>query len=234
MNDTRRLRDILADQCEAKEIRFEELAKKSGTPEQYLDAIMSNMRTRLPAFPYIRMHLVRIAELLDMPPELLLDAYRQEFSEKLSGAADTLPGNRFALPSRTRRYQIGGVIVVVFLFMYLIGRSGFLGRASIILDLPSIDSDPIITSSSTILLTGTVDLGDTLHINGQAVAVDSNGLFSREYSLSPEINIIEFSVKRFLGGSAEITRQVYYSEPIADNHESVGADSIEPAPALAP
>ena len=213
MEETRKLRDILLDQCEAKEIRVEELIKRTGIPEQYLDAIINDVRRRLPAFPYIRPHLLKIASVLALPPELLLQKYRQEFSEKISGAADMLPGNRFALPSGQRRYMIGAGIIALLIVVYAIGRTGFFGQPHLSIDMPPSGQDPFITTSSTIVLAGRSDPGNKISINGQAVTADENGSFTKEYQLIPEINIIEFSAQRFLGRQMKITRQVYYEEP---------------------
>ena len=213
LEDTRRLRDIILDQCEAKEIRMEELVKKSGIPEQYLDAIINDVRTRLPALPYIRVHLTRIAIFLGLPPERLLSQYRKEFSDKQSGGFDALPGNRFALPSGTRRYAIIGGVVLLILVVVMISRSGFFGIPHLTISMPPAGSDPFITNSSTILLSGKVDAGDKLLINGQDVATGNDGVFSSPYPLTPELNVIEFTTKRFLGRELSITRQVYYDEP---------------------
>ncbi len=210
--DTRKLRDIILDQCEAKEIRMEELVKKTGIPEQYLDAIINDVRTRLPAFPYIRIHLRRLATLLGLPPEMLLAKYRQEFSEKMSGGADALPGNRFALASGMRRYLLIAGAAVVLVIVIATSRSGFFGSPHLTIDMPPSDTDPYITTSSTVLLAGHVDAGDKLTVNGQPVATGDDGKFESQYQLSPEINIIEFTTKRFLGRQFSITRQVYYEE----------------------
>lgn len=215
MDDNRRLRDIILDQCDAKDIKLEEVAKKTGMPEQYLDAILNDVRTRLPAFPYVRAHLTRLATLLGLSPEALLEKYKQEFAEKISGKSDMLPGNRFALPSSRRQYGAVAAVVAALLIIYGISRSGFFGRPQFSLTLPPPDVDPFITTSSSIAVSGRISPNDTLLINGQAVATDDAGEFNKEYPLTPEINIFEFTVTRFLGGQTTVTRQVYYEEPPA-------------------
>lgn len=215
MEDTRKLRDIILDQCDAKDIRLEEVAKKTGMPEQYLDAIINNVRTRLPAFPYVRAHLVRLASLLGLPAEVLLEKYRTEFAEKVSGGSDMLPGNRFALPSGRRQYLIITAVITGLLIIYGISRTGFLGRPQLVITMPPVGVDPFITASATIALAGSISGNDKLLINGQPVATDDQGAFLKEYPLTPEINIFEFSATRFLGREARVTRQVYYEEPPA-------------------
>lgn len=215
IEDNRKLRDIILDQCEAKDIKMEELVKKTNIPEQYLDAIINDVRTRLPAFPYVRVHLTRLAALLGLPPELVLTRYRQEFAEKTSGRADMLPGNRFALPSGRRRYLLGGGAIIAIVLVIIISRSGFFGSPHLTIDMPPVGGDPFITTSSTILLSGRVDAGDKLTINGQPVATGETGIFESQYQLVPEINIIEFTTKRFLGRQFSLIRQVYYEEQIS-------------------
>ncbi len=210
MEDTRKLRDIILDQCEAREIRVEDLIKKTGIPEQYLDAIINDVRRRLPAFPYIRTYLVAIANLLELPRDLVITKYRSEFTEKISGGGDTLPQNRFALPSDKKRLLIGAGVIVAVILLYAGSRSGFFGRPHLTIEVPPADQETFITSSSTITLSGTVDVGDTLLLNGQPVTVDNDGRFSKDYQLVPEINVLEFVTKRFLGRQLSVTKQVYY------------------------
>lgn len=212
--ETRRLRDIIADQCEAKEIRLDELAKKSGLASGYMDALMSDVRSRIPAFPYVRLHLIKMAEILGLPSEALVDAYRRDFVEKFSGASDTLPANRFALPSLRRMHAgIGGAIVVLAL-LYLLVRGLTTSGSRLTIEMPPADQSVFSTSSSTILLAGKAGASDTVMINNQEIAVAADGTFSYEYPLSPEMNLITFSVKRFLGGKSEVVRRVFYDEPL--------------------
>ncbi len=210
IEDPRKLRDLIADQCEAKELSHADLAKKSDTPLQYVESLLAGETRRLPAFPYIRTHLVRIAQVLGLPPELLTAKYKAEFTAMHSGPADRLPGNRFALPSYQRAYLVAAGVFALLVVGYLVSRTGFFGRPNLTIDMPPTDPNPYIVTSSSITLAGRTDPGDNLFINGQHVAVGTDGTFSKEYQLLPEINIIEFAAKRFLGRQVTATRQVYF------------------------
>ncbi len=212
MTDPRKLRDIIVDQCEAKGITPVELSRKTGTPENYIEQLISGETDRLPAFPYIRPHLVKIAESLSISPDLLTEKYREEFAAMHSGAGDRLPGNRFSLPSHRREYLVGGGILVLIVFGFFVSRTGFLGQPHLTIIVPPAEPTPFIVSSSTILLSGRTDPGDALLVNGQHVPVATDGSFLKEYQLLPEINIIEFSSKRFLGREIKETRQVYFDQ----------------------
>lgn len=229
--DPRKLRDIIADQAEAKGISVSDLAKRSGAPSQYIDALTSGNTKYLPAFPYIRPHLIKIADALGLPPQTLIEKYRAEFAAMHSGAADRLPGNRFALPTYRRPYLIGIGVLVVILLIYVVTRSGFLGQANLVITNPPEAPSPFITTSAALQITGRTDPGDTLMINGQHVAVASDGTFSKEYQLLPEINIISFSAKRFLGRSVTLTRQVYFDQqPDATSTAPTAVPEPQPEP----
>ncbi len=212
MDDPRKLRDIIADQCEANGITTADLAKKTGAPEQYLEALMAGEIRRLPAFPYVRPHLVKIAEALSLPAGTLTSKYKEEFAAMHSGSGDRLPSNRFALPSHRRGYFIGAIAIAVFVVLYLISRSGFFGQPQLTIEIPPAAPSPFLTTTSTIVLSGRTDPGDSLFVNGQHVAVATDGTFSKEYQLLPEINMITFSAKRFLGREVTVTRQVYFDQ----------------------
>lgn len=203
---------------------LEELAKKTGMSEQYLDAIVSDVRSRLPAFPYVRQSLMRMADLFGLPRETLISTYRREFADKLSGSEDQLPSNRFALPSNRRRYLIGSGALVLIILGYLVSRTSFFGQAHLTLDTLPAGAEPLVTTTSTILLVGSVDPGDKLLVNGQAVPVADDGRFSTQYALAPELNNITFSVQRFLGSALTTTRQVYYDGTVATSSEQMIED----------
>ncbi len=229
--DPRRLRDIILDQCEAKSLSLAEMIQKTGTPAGYVDAILNDVRSRLPGFPYIRIFLVRIAETLGLSAEVLIQAYKREFGEKISGLGDRLPSNRFALPSGRRRYllilgALAGVVVT-----YGVLRSGLASKPALLIVVPPASADAFLTHSSTIQLAGRIGLSDTLLINGQAVPTDPQGNFTSDYQLLPEINLIEFSSHRFLGGTTSQLRQVYLDvAPVSRVAASVRASSTEPSP----
>lgn len=211
--EKRRLRESILDQIEAKDLRAQDLVERTGIPEQYLDAILNDTRQKLPAFPYIRVYLVKIAEVLGLNPADVIADYKAEFTSLISGSADTLPGNRFALPSARRKYLIGAGVIGLIILGFIFKSSGFFGQPHLSLVMPPIDSkDPFIVETSTIMLGGKVDSGDKLYINNQITPVLVDGSFAQKYELQPELNPIEFKVSRFLGRDLKVTKNVYYRE----------------------
>lgn len=212
--EKRRLREVILDQIEAKDLKVKDVIEKTGIPESYLDAVLNDKRDKLPAFPYIRIYLIKIAELLGMNASEVVAEYKREFSDKVSGSRDTLPRNRFALPSSRKRYLIVGGVLALIILTYTLTNSGFFGRPHLLLTMPPQDSEDVyVIETPVIQLAGQIESGDKLLINDQEIPVSSEGVFSLEYPLEPELNTIEFTVSRFLGKEIQVTRHVYYKEP---------------------
>lgn len=210
MNDARALRDILSDQAEAKGLTAADVAKKAGAPEHYVVALFAGEKKSLPALPYMRQYLAKIADVLGLPADAVIGKFKEECAAMHSGSFDTLPGNRFALPSYRKHYSIGIIVMVAIIVIGVIARSGFFGQPSLSVTMPESDTEPFIAASSTITLAGRLSPGDTLLINGEHVAAQGDGSFSTDFELLPELNSIEFIARRFLGRQVVVRRQVYY------------------------
>ncbi len=203
------LKNLLLDRLTLKELTPERTASLTGIPEQYIIAILEDKKDKLPPLPYIRGYLLKLADALEMSREEILQMYKNEFIEKVSGSADRLPGNRFALPSFKRRW----IFIVLGLALIILGFSfsgRIFGQPRLDLTMPDPNENPYLVGSPTITLTGRIDPGDELLINNQPATVDATGAFSKEYRLDPELNTITFTVKRFLGKELTVTKQVYY------------------------
>ena len=226
--EKRRLRESILDQIEAKDLKAQDVVDRTGIPEQYFDAILNDKRAKLPAFPYIRVHLVKVAELLGLNPAEVIADYKAEFTSLVSGSADTLPGNRFALPSPRRKYLIASAVIGLIILGFLFKSSGFFGQPQLVLMMPPIDSrDPFIVETSTIMLSGRVDASDKLYINNQITPVLADGSFSQNYELQPELNPIEFRVSRFLGRDLKVLKNVYYREATSTVEEPPAESNSE-------
>ncbi len=215
--NSRSLKDILADQLEVKGITLDDLSVKTGVPEQYIKAIFNDRPEGLPPLPYIRTHLLKLADFLQVDRNAVLDAYRAEFAAKLSGPADRLPPNRFAFERQSRRWlwvSIGAIVLI--LIIYALAGSGFFGTPSFKLINPPQSNEVYETSETSIVLSGITEPNGKLAINGQPVPVHSDGTFEYEYALSLEMNIIEFTVERFLGKTVTVTQRIYVQPPILE------------------
>lgn len=212
-DESQSLSELISEALELRSLDVKKLAELTDIPVHYLAALTAGDLKKLPAVPYVRGYLMRIAEALRMDANLLLGAYRQEIlsqSLKTSGPEDKLPVNRFTLKrsSWKRNFLVVGIILVLAV-VYLIWRvDDFLGTPQIEVASPSVDN--LIVNSPSIKLAGEISPQDKLTINGEETLAEKSGRFEKDLPLQAGINTIEFKVKRFLGKEVKITRQVIY------------------------
>ena len=204
------IKEVVGEAIGIRGFSVERLSSLTDVPERYLKAIFNEEPEQLPALPYVRGYLIKIAEVLNLDGDELWQVYKKNLNLKTSGEADKLPQNRFALKRFKKRnliFAILGIFVIIFLFF----KAGqFLGAPSLEINNPSADN--FITDISFIELRGLVDPQDKLMVNNEEIPTDKNGYFQKEFTLEPGINSIEFKVKRLLGKEVIITRKVIYQQ----------------------
>jgi len=205
------LKNILQDQIQVKGYTLDKLRRETGIAERYLTALLEGNHANLPASPYVRAYLIKLASLLDLDAHALWGQYRADLGTHTSGPEDKLPINRFALKKANRSWLIAGVFIILFLIYGVANINRFLGRPNLTLSNPAVET--LVTTANIITLSGSIDPEDKLVIDGEQIVTDSSGNFSTEYSLAPGLNRIEFSVKKLLGKEIKISRTVIYQEP---------------------
>lgn len=88
-------------------INVSKLAELSGVPERYVEALHSGNFERLPAAPYVRGYISKIAAALGLNAEELWSAYSSEYILAASGPQDRLPENRFSLKKSRQGKSMG-------------------------------------------------------------------------------------------------------------------------------
>ncbi|MDP3880897.1 MAG: helix-turn-helix domain-containing protein [bacterium] len=203
-----KIEKILQEAMASKHIGVERLQSLTEIPSHFLDALLVSDFENLPAKPYVRGYLVKLADVLDLNEDELVSIYESEFL-KSSGSTDALPSNRFALPKfsyKTFVFPALALLIIIYVAVFALrSRTPYLE----IISLPA-SSEAVVVASPTILLEGRVKPGDSLFVNGEEIPVDSSGRFAYEYALEPELNTLVFEVKRFLGKEIRVTRQIFY------------------------
>lgn len=208
----RLLHEIFADQLANRNITPDALSLATGIPVSYINALLAGNKDSLPPLPYIRGYLLKLAARLDLDQDMVLAAYRTEYVTKMSGSSDRLPTNRFAITGIKRGpLLIGAIIIVLIIGFFGVRETGIFGRPYLNLINPPPGDEVYVTNFAVLEIEGRVSPRDTVTINGQAVAVSDTGSFTSSYPLSPELNSLEFVVKRFLGKEVRVLRQVYYN-----------------------
>ena len=199
---------ILQQGLEASKLNLDRLQNQTDIPSHYLEMLFDGDWDKLPAKPYVRGYLIKLAEVLGLDEEQLLSLYSKALLSS-SGRADALPSNRFSLPKLKYRYVVIAVIVMVILIYVVVfsvrSRTPYLELASI-----PFSQEALVVNSPSVLLEGRVEPGDSLLVNGEELAVNASGAFSHEYRLEPELNTLVFEVSRFLGEEIRVVRQVFF------------------------
>lgn len=204
--------ELLNETIELRNLDVKKLSELSDIPVHCLTALINGEFSKLPAAPYIRGYLIKIAGILRIDRDTVLRAYKQEISLrplKVSGPEDKLPSNRYALkPIHRRTLFIIGIILVIVIAFLMWQIEGFWGTPKIEITNPAVNN--LAVGGLSIKLTGRVNPRDKLTINAEEILVAGDGLFEKDFFLQPGINTIEFKVKRFLGKETKTIRQVIY------------------------
>jgi hypothetical protein len=196
---------LLTKLMEERKVSPDRLADATDIPKRFITSLMEGSSDQLPARPYVRGYLFKIAEALKVDPHILWQSYRSSTDFPASGEKDRLPINRFAF-NKVRTSRLVAVFFVLVVLVFL----GF--RFNDILGRPMLDvSLPESTTEETITVSGSVTPGDRLTLNGEVIYPNEEGFFEKRVQLEPSIlNTLEFKVKRYLGKETTVIKQVFY------------------------
>lgn len=208
MPETKNISEMLTQLMETENISVDKLATATNIPSRFIIALKEGEFKKLPADPYVRGYLIKIAPILKVESEHLIQSYKESARAWKAGTADELPGNIYAKVP-VKKGIIFGVIMLAALLVFL----GI--RLNDILGIPRLDLEvPAIVSNDTITITGSVKPGDRITLNGETLFTDETGRFERQLFLTPGTNTFEFEVARFLGRSTKVIKQIIYEPPV--------------------
>jgi hypothetical protein len=201
---------MLTELLQDKNINLAKLSELTGVSERYLEALIEEKYEKLPAAPYVRSYLFKIAEVLNTDGQKLWEEYQKNTQLKKSGVNDPLPRNRYR-PRPGNKKIVVLIIIIILLLGYLIFRfRSFIGQPSLTLFGPLANSANLIVSVPLIKIEGQIKSGEQLTINKEKVYIDENGYFQKDFSLQPGLNIAQFQIKKFLGREISINKQILY------------------------
>lgn len=207
-NEQKSFQEFFNDILAVRGLTIEKLAELAGVPNRYLTVMSSGDFQKLPALPYTRGYLMKIAEVLGIDGDELWLTYKDEIALKIS-APDKLPSNRFAIRRFGKMKIIIGIILVSAI-IYLVWQSdNLLGIPKIEIAHP--ETDDLVLSIPLIKLAGKIsNPKDKLTVNGEQIFINSDGFFEKEIFLRPGVNDIEFKIKRFLGKETKVVKKVVF------------------------
>ena len=219
----KRLSELLRNALTERGLTAERLGEQTGIAERHIDSLLKGTFEKLPAAPYVRGYLGKLAPLVGMESQELWRLYREELAPKSSGPLDRLPSNRYVIRSRVSRRTIAlGAIAVIIVVYLSFNLNRLIGQPPLRIEYPF--AETITVDTDTVMLTGAVDPRDTLSINGEEIPVDAEGRFEKSQRLEPGLNTMVFSVKRLLGREITETRRVIYELPAETPAPSPGEE----------
>jgi cytoskeletal protein RodZ len=200
--------EILQEQMQSMDITVEKIQQQTGILERYITAFIEGKKEKLPAKPYVRGYIFKIATTLNLNGEELWQSFIDDKIIRKSGAKDLLPYNRYALRIVNKKWLVLSAILILVVVYGAINFNRLLGSPDLKIVSPA--AETLVTTASTITLIGNVTSDGKLTIDGNEVIVEQNGSFREEYFLQPGLNRIEFSVKGLLSQETKVIRQIIY------------------------
>jgi cytoskeletal protein RodZ len=199
---------FFADRIKDKGISLKKLADVTGITPAHIESLLRGDFDSMPSAPYFRGYLMRLGEELNFDGEEWWRLLKKQGLVKNSGAQDTLPHNRFLRQSPPKYlWAIGAVVLLAIYFAFQAPR--IFGRPTLIVAFP--DASPYTTTSSTLVLSGTVANTDALYLNDtQEIPVTAGGAWQETVLLGAGPNPFKITAKKFLGGETSVTEEILY------------------------
>lgn len=205
------IQSLLTELLETRDMSEQKLAHATDVPLRFIAALRQGEFEKLPARPYVYGYIKKIADAFAFDFATMWESFLISAGEQAPAKNDRLPENRFAKRTIQRGKAFFIIIVIALVAFFAYRFNDIIGTPNISLSLPN---ETFMTSTSPLTVTGVVDAGDKLALNGEIIYTDENGSFEKDVALTPGLNTIEFTIHRFLGREITVTRQVVYEEQV--------------------
>ncbi|PIP29988.1 hypothetical protein COX26_01135 [Candidatus Jorgensenbacteria bacterium CG23_combo_of_CG06-09_8_20_14_all_54_14] len=201
------LANLIVDGLRMKGVSLERLSQLTGISDRFLELLVGEQYYKLPAAPYVRGYLIKIAEVLGLDGGELWREYLAESAGlRRAGASDTLPPNRFTITRFNWKIILWALLGVLILGYILLRIPALVDTYEFSVNI----ADSLVVHEPAFTIKGTVNKNDQLTLNGEVLYPDSNGTFEKLVTLKDGWNTFEFKMKRFLGAGHMFTKQIFY------------------------
>lgn len=191
-------------------VTLDTISSELHIKKELLQALESANWDALPEPAFVQGFIKSYASYLGLDPKYILALYRREYDPKKypQPKGPVTKRQKFILtPSRLAVASFVAIIIAFVLYLVL-QYASVLSSPQLEVFTPPADET---TTVSVVLITGVVEKGATVSINGQFAAVDQNGNFSHQYQLQEGQNIIEIIAARRLSPKTKVTRIIRLS-----------------------
>ena len=213
--DSETVAEQLRSSRQAKNLKLKEVAKKLNINEKYLSILEKGDYLKLPHGVYGKNFLREYALFLGLDYKRLIKDYDAEINilepkrQKEIFSKQVIRGRYlWAVPKIIRNIVIFLVISVCFIYLgYRVDK--IISPPLLLVSYPSLD---LITSQTSILISGKTEAEANLMINGESVLSDKNGDFSQLINLKNGLNLITITANKKYSRSNTILRQILVKE----------------------
>ncbi len=201
---------ILREARQSHKWTLKDAEKKTGIAKKYLEYLEADDFYKLPGSTYTKGFLERYSEFLKLNPSKIIEKWRREFSQNSGAEIPNILGikNKAQSIFDIKIYLIGFFVLLIFLYIgFSIKRVLFTSDLEI-LNPPQ----DLLTTESSLIITGLVDLGADVFINDQPIEQVNEGKFEQEIKLLPGLNSIKISAKKKYSQEKIIFRQIILQE----------------------
>jgi transcriptional regulator with XRE-family HTH domain len=225
--DNMTFEQFFAEKIKERNISLKKLADATGIGPNHIESLLRGDFDAMPSAPYFHGYMLRLGTVLEFDGEEWWIKLKKDGVIKNSGELDTLPKNRFLKKSPPKYlWAIAAAVIVLIYFAFQAPR--IFGKPTLTVNFPN--TNPYVTTSSTITLSGTVSNADSLYLVGadgetEQIIVSANGSWQKGVLLGVGPNPFEISAKKFLGGETDVTEQVIYQSSILSVSSSTSSSS---------
>jgi len=218
---------FFAEKIKERGVSLKKLAEMTGIAPAHIESLLRGDYESMPSAPYFHGYLTHLGAALEFDGEEWWMKLKKEGVIKNSGELDTLPRNRFIKQSPPKYLWAIGAAALVLIYLAFQAPHIF-GKPTLVVDIP--DTNPYVTTSSTITLSGTVNGADLLYLVGangeqEQIIIAADGSWQKSVLLGAGPNPFEISAKKFLGGTTSATEQIFYQSVGGATPTSTAASS---------
>jgi transcriptional regulator with XRE-family HTH domain len=201
------LGDFLLQERQSRGLTLKDLADQTHIKQIYLDCLEQSDFSKLPADVYVKGFLKNLAMYFNVEDKDLIEQYeRERLGEKRlkknEEVKDRLP---FVFTPKTAIFAVVVIAFLGLLFYLGVQVKSVITPPFLELKEPAEGSKVVGTS---VIVSGTTEVGADLTINNQAVLVDAGGNFNENLIVSLGYNVLEVIAQNKFGRSSKIIRGI--------------------------
>lgn len=223
-----------------KQLSLEDAERLTKVKLKYLKALEEDRHDLLPTEVYSLGFARCYGEVLGLNTKKLLEQYQSERRSFKSAKGQTrqalapnrrLTTSRFMVTPRTLVITLSAVLVMGLVLYIVSGIRSFLAPPKLVIESPKADTR---VTANTVSVNGETDPVASLTINGEIVPIEPDGKFTRNISVIPGLNTLEFVAINRVGKEAKQTRKILAEYQVSPS--PLPSPSIEPTetPAASP